>query len=404
MTVITGPTDSGKTAIIRALRWLYYNAAPPGDFIRTGCTYAKVVVESLDETEIERVRTPSKNQYIIRRCGEEPKVYEGFGVRVPLEVQQALGVMPIRIADIDVNLNLAEQLDPPFLGKAISPPNKARVLGHLAGTEQIEQANKTLGTDIYRADQEEKQLGKDIEEKQVQIAEYHWVPTLQEKIHKLDIIISDLKTKEQLKENLAGLVSRLVSNSSQTRDVTLVLDRLSYLPQLERYLDVLPNQIVKLDRLHSFRYSLSCLNFSITETLSTLNKLAHIDELTEISHKIEANMSRYVKLKTIQGNLSNLMAEEQTSIDIISETKSVDEALLIISSTFKMIQRITKLLQLQSRFVEATENIRRAMQTMEKAISDTQRAEQLYIDELVSAGKCPLCGSIVDPQIIKEVV
>lgn len=404
MTVITGPTDSGKTAIIRALRWLYYNTAPPGDFIRTGCTYAKVVVEYLDETEIERVRTPSKNQYIIRKSGEEPKVYEGFGVRVPLEVQQALGVMPIRIADIDINLNLAEQLDPPFLGKVISPPNKARVLGHLAGTEQIDQAGKMLGTDIYRADQDEKQLKKDIEEKQKQIAEYSWLPVLQEKIHKLDIIILDLKSKEQVKEKLADLASRLNSNNSQVKDVASTLDRLSYLPQLELYLNVLPNQIAKLNKLGSLRSSLGSLDSSIAETLSTLSKLAHMDELTEILHQLEANISKYVKLKTIQGNLFGLEGERKTSIDIISKTESVDEALFIISSTFKMIQQRTKLLQLQTRFVETTENIKQAMQTLEKAIRDTQEAQQLYVDELASAGKCPLCGSIVDPQIIKGVV
>jgi exonuclease SbcC len=403
LTVITGPTDSGKTAVIRALRWLYYNAAPPGDFIRTGCTYAKVVVEHVDGTEIERVRTPSKNQYIIRRPGEEPKAYEGFGVRVPLEVQQELGVMSISIADIDINLNLAEQLDPPFLGnKQVSAPARARVLGYLAGTEQIDQANKTLGTDIHRADRDEKRLKEDIEEKQKQIAEYCWLPVLQEKIHKLDIIISDLKSKEQLKDTLADLASKLHSNNSQVEIVVSTLDGLSYLPQLELYLDVLPNRADKLQNLKSFSNSLNSLRLLIAETSSTLSKLFDMDELVNTAHHLETGISVYMKLKALQNSLSSLNVSEQASLNVIHNVRNVDEAITAIPNITSMINHKIRLQQIKTVLADTTENIEQTTQVLAAAISDAEEAQQSYINELISAGKCPLCGSTVDPQIIKE--
>jgi ATPase involved in DNA repair len=102
LTVVTGPSDSGKTAILRALRWLLYNVPQGTDFIRVGCTFAKVIVTLADGTEVERFRTPSKNQYAIRHPGAEPQVYEGFGSTVPLEVQETLGVRPITIGDLEL--------------------------------------------------------------------------------------------------------------------------------------------------------------------------------------------------------------------------------------------------------------------------------------------------------------
>ena len=44
LTVITGPSDSGKTAIIRALKWLLYNQPQGAEFTRTGCSMVREMV------------------------------------------------------------------------------------------------------------------------------------------------------------------------------------------------------------------------------------------------------------------------------------------------------------------------------------------------------------------------
>ncbi len=66
LNVIVGPSDTGKSAIIRGIKWALYNE-PAGDyFIREGgerdCT---VTLEFSDNTKVKRYRSKSKNVYIL---------------------------------------------------------------------------------------------------------------------------------------------------------------------------------------------------------------------------------------------------------------------------------------------------------------------------------------------------
>lgn len=56
LNVIVGPSDSGKSAIIRALKWVLYNE-PAGDFfIREGEREASVTLEFSDNIKVKRFR------------------------------------------------------------------------------------------------------------------------------------------------------------------------------------------------------------------------------------------------------------------------------------------------------------------------------------------------------------
>lgn len=96
LTVILGPTDQGKSAIIRALKWVLYNEPRGSDFITVGCKTCRVSLEMTDGTVITRERDGNKNRYILKK-GDEEQVFEGFGANVPAEVIQAHGIPKIQI-------------------------------------------------------------------------------------------------------------------------------------------------------------------------------------------------------------------------------------------------------------------------------------------------------------------
>ena len=68
-----------------------------------------------DGSVIIRERDGQKNRYILRQDGSE-QIFEGFGYKVPLEIIKAHGIPKIYIdKDSSSAVNLAEQLEPPFL-------------------------------------------------------------------------------------------------------------------------------------------------------------------------------------------------------------------------------------------------------------------------------------------------
>jgi len=94
--VIVGNSDSGKSGILRALRWIIRNR-PSGEAFRTKGGGDTSVELSLDNQVVKRVRTKQKNQYIINNIE-----LNAVKTEVPEEVSNLLNIN---------EANLQQQLD-----------------------------------------------------------------------------------------------------------------------------------------------------------------------------------------------------------------------------------------------------------------------------------------------------
>lgn len=108
---IKGPTDSGKSSILRALRWVALNDLGGDEFIREGAKKTKVVLEVHQPAkesntqmshihEITRIKGSTTNTYELN--GEE---FKAFGQGVPSDIVNLLNVNEI---------NFQAQHDSPF--------------------------------------------------------------------------------------------------------------------------------------------------------------------------------------------------------------------------------------------------------------------------------------------------
>jgi DNA repair protein SbcC/Rad50 len=124
VTCIIGPSDQGKTAILRALRWLCLNE-PRGDaFISHGKEFARVKI-NLDSGDVITRQIGRKGNLYKVNGGE---AYKAFGSSVPDEVAKLL--------DVDGN-NFQGQLDPPFWLLS-SPGEVSRSLNRIVDLERID--------------------------------------------------------------------------------------------------------------------------------------------------------------------------------------------------------------------------------------------------------------------------
>ena len=79
LTTIVGPSDSGKSSIIRAIRWALFNEPAGTQYMRVGTadTYVRLVFS--DQSSLLRARDKSSNYYILQDENGDTTRLEGYG-------------------------------------------------------------------------------------------------------------------------------------------------------------------------------------------------------------------------------------------------------------------------------------------------------------------------------------
>lgn len=450
MTVIVGPTDSGKTAIVRALRLLFYNVPQGTDYIRVGRSTATISLELTDGTKVVRERSKSVNRYRVVRPGESPTVLEGFGNTVPFEIQEATGVRMVSVGDLELALNLSEQLDGPFLGqKIVSGPSRAKILGKLAGTEEVDEAQRTLGTDLYRAGQDEKRLLTDIEVLDAKIREYDYLPALAERISALETILASVKEAQTRLSALESAKGKLDSINAQRAQALAILARWGGLTEAVSHVEYAEAALTKMQALSGLHVALVSIAAQRAEWSRRLARWAGLEEAASFYDEAEKASSRLAKLEELSDDLDSttkgiemcrFAVEQWAGLDaaearvaacsealhkldrlyslstvlgaieadkamhsrILQRLTVLEDAEAIVARIPELTQRLTTLEQ----HAEALYRIRQARVVAEndldrhtKALNDAQAS---YVEVLIQLGTCPLCGSQVSPESIKS--
>jgi exonuclease SbcC len=122
-TVIVGPSNSGKSAFLRAIKTVAYNATSPA-FVRKGERVAQLRL-AIDDRVVGLTRGRSVSTYIVDD-GSTQETYAKAGTSVPKAVQAVL-----RFVEIEGEpLNFAFQFDRPYL-VSDTGSKIAKVLGDL---------------------------------------------------------------------------------------------------------------------------------------------------------------------------------------------------------------------------------------------------------------------------------
>ncbi|BAH77085.1 AAA family ATPase [Solidesulfovibrio magneticus] len=162
LTALTGPNNSGKSAVVEALRCLTENP-PPRHCIRHGAAEARVEAELADGTVIAWVRRPKYALYEVRRPGaEEPETYAkmGRGV-VPEDVRKLLRLGPVAVDGGEtVDVHLGNQREPVFLLSDKSGPKLAAFFAAASEAAHLIAMQAALSKRTTQKKAEKKRLDK----------------------------------------------------------------------------------------------------------------------------------------------------------------------------------------------------------------------------------------------------
>lgn len=181
--VITGETDNGKSAVIRAIRWVVENY--PSGTEKVNSFWNEDFKEPLsvklytEKGFVERIRTKTRNGYTIN-----DKELSAVGRGVPQEVLDFLNVS-------DVNFQF--QLDPPYL-LSMTGGAASQYLNDIVHLDSIDKILSLSDSDKRQLSSEQKLVEADIKKLETELESLQWVDeanTISKRVDKLDEIIGD---------------------------------------------------------------------------------------------------------------------------------------------------------------------------------------------------------------------
>jgi exonuclease SbcC len=262
--IIVGSTDSGKTAIIRALILAVWNR-PQGEAYRShwgGST--EVIITTSEGNQITRRRTNSENVYIIADFG----TLEALRTGVPVEVSTLLNMNEI---------NIQQQLDQPFLISATSG-EVAKHFNEVANLELIDTARSNVESWLRSFEQDFKAEEHNLERYQSDLQRYDY-------LDKLEIDIEVLEGMEERLHQMESTYNNLSETTVNIERLSLDIEKESKLLELSESVELVYNLIERRDAVDS---QYSTLRAIISDHTITNNQLHEAkSSLTNIQKEFE---------------------------------------------------------------------------------------------------------------------
>lgn len=248
--VIVGCSDSGKTAIIRALRWLSWNR-PSGDSIRSHWGGATNVLVETEEGIVRRSKD-KKDSYELLLKGRKNLVFHAFGTNVPQEITTFLNLSEI---------NLQQQLDSPFLLSRTSG-EVAQHFNRIAHLDKIDKGMQTVQRFIREIETQIKFERQNIETYKEDLKQYDHLEQFETEVETLEQLGVLRNNKARNRNRLQTLLDDIQQKSQEIQEASVIL---TLEPTVNRLLELYDKRkTVESDRNKLFKLVSSVRRVSVS--------------------------------------------------------------------------------------------------------------------------------------------
>lgn len=454
LNVFVGPSDSGKSAILRALRWVLFNQPRGTDYIRTGASQCKVSLMFDDGSEVIRVRNKSGsiNRYLLKLPDKaEPLVFEGFGNQVPPEIAQTHQMLPVKLDTKELYVQFGNQLESPFL-LFESNQNKAKTIGRISGAHYIDQALKQTNIDQKMVQSEIKRLEQEREKLEQQLQPYENLPELERLVMLAEQAYERAEAKRQLITRLQSMLSQWQEIQMQKQYTLAKIEALKDVPKAEELMrqseqkfiayrqymslfqrwqdtkkqkksnvdvirrsEQLPkavNILELIDRKKEYLINCRKLYTKWIETKEEKRKLhAQIEKLKGVSHAIEDLKKTEEKINQVQRLTQLAKNWHRISQDKHVLEKMKDRLVQVKAYTDERFEEIELRMERLSRLQKLQKELTTIREQMKKdsSICHVKDAEIAHYTKewtrlLKEHGKCPTCNSVIDQKVLEKIM
>lgn len=288
--VITGSSDSGKSAILRAIYWVVHNRPNGNNFLvshwarnANGTPKEDMYVsfEYDTGTKITRFKNKNENTYSI-----DGVTLEAIGIDVPEKV---------RLANNFTEVNISKQMDAPFL-LSESAGEVARFFNRVVHFDVIDEYLITIESMRKKNNQDIKYTQEALKDVESQINKYEWIDAAEHILNQID----DLKVDEitTLHTNLQRGVVEYARATENLVEIQCVLHRAySLVDLIEEKTNTLKSMIYKQTQLESSLVTYA-ENKNVVNCIDTVYAQKLVNRIQKIQDQILSVQPAYNSLST----------------------------------------------------------------------------------------------------------
>lgn len=451
LNIIVGPSDSGKTAIMRAMKWALYNQ-PSGDyFIKEGENEVAVSLIFSDNTQLTRYRSRTQNSYELLYNNGEKLRLEGFGTGVPVEIIEEIGIYKINLDGKETSsISFGEQLEGPFL-LSEKTSTRASAIGQLVGVDVIDEALREVLKDARTLNVTKKNTEEEISQLNEELKTFDYLDDLKVTIKDVSNIRNRLLISRKNKDKLSKSNHTLIELNEELSRLLIIKNKLKKIDEIDNIISSLENSNARFWHLNNYYRKLNIMVIEIKNNESLLNQLKYIDSSINIEKKLLSlikehsslltinlkykkikgekvslkmdvlRMNKYLleeeKVERIQNNFDKLKKLINSNEKFQSARSSIDkgnkylekfENLDQVLEKSKILENTIELLRQLNKLSYKNVTIEREIASEEKLLEEIEKKNEELIRKykviLNSIEKCPLCYSEIDNNRIEHIM
>lgn len=360
---LEGVSDSGKSAVLRAMLWALTNKPDGTAFASCWAKNKKGEIQapvSVSIDNITRIRSKEFNGYIRYGVNGEER-YEALKGAVPVEIERAVNIGAV---------NIQRQMDPPFLLSS-TPGEAARYLNSLVGLEEIDTYQKALKGKSRDNANSLKDENARLAEAEKNLAKYDWVDVAKEKVAGLEKVCGVVEVLESDIAALGALdeLTHLSESIQRTGRVLINADaKINSYPDTDAvYADLMSLQ--RLDEIKDTGTKLERAKFAVQAAGPKIDALSRIDART-LDFEVNTLIPALFTLENITTGLAKKNSCISAANALIERGQYVGDCIRDIEETIRYVNEVDAL----SNSIHVTEH------------------ELAEVSASLEGKACPICG------------
>jgi DNA repair protein SbcC/Rad50 len=342
--LIVGPSNSGKSSLIRAVRLAAYGEWNP-ESLRKGTKICEVTVIT-DKGMVKVQRGSSINEWDVTPDGQPTQHFSKPGKGVVKEASDVIGLRIVKLGTQEIKPNVMDQLEGHFMmseieGEKTSGSTRAQVIDEISGLAGMEELIRQVNLDNVRGSREIKQIEQDIKD-------------IESGMHDQKVLDAERLLLEQAEADLSKVAeSILVINEAKqmAHDVCEAKNALAEsqknlngIPQLKPLENSLKNaqeSLIKARGVLSLANEAGVANQTLTDSVEALNGIPDVSTATCSLDKAKD------KLETASSAVT-MAQEAKDALNVLATTTDAINRIPDVSTAFGSLDKAKDKLQTAS--------------------------------------------------------